>query len=162
MSTVNTYTPADVSLAFGGYVLSGWNTINIKRNYPVFTPVDGIRGKNTRVRNRNTSATISFSCLQTGEANDLLSDIVRQDTELGTGRIALTLKDSSGSSIFSSSESYVAGYPDVVFSEGFEYRVWVIQCASSEGWNVGGNLEPANSLFNKATGFIGDTLSSLF
>jgi hypothetical protein len=159
---VNSYVPADVSLAFGGYVLTGWNTISIQRNYPVFTAVDGIRGKNTRTRNRNTSATIKFSCLQTGEANDLLSGIVTQDYELGNGRISLTLTDNSGSSLFFSSEAYITGYADAVFSEDFEYRVWTIQCASSEGWNVGGNLEPANSLFSKVTGFVGDTIGSLF
>lgn len=160
--SVNTYSPNDVTLAFGGYVLSGWNTINIKRVYDTFTPVDGIRGKNTRVRNRNTAAIINFSCLQTGEANDILSDIVTQDLTLGTGRISLTLKDGSGSSIFSSSEAYITGYPEVVFSDDFEYRVWTLRCSTSEGWTVGGNLRPSTSLFDKATQFVGDTIGGLF
>jgi len=40
--SVNTYSPTDVTLSFGGYVLTGWNTINIQRVYAGMTAVDGI------------------------------------------------------------------------------------------------------------------------
>lgn len=160
---VNTYSPSDVTLAFGGYPLTGWNTISLRKNAPGFSAVRGIRGKNTRYRNTDTSATLSFSCLQTGEANDILSDIHREDLRTGSARISLTLKDGSGSSIFHSSEGFIVDFPEVVYSDGFEYRVWTIYCLSSEAdWNVGGNLSPSDSLFSKVTNFVGDTLTSIF
>lgn len=160
--SVNTYSPKDVTLAFGGYVLTGWNTINIQRTYSGFTPVDGIKNKNTRVRNTNTAATINFSCLQTGDANDLLSQIHALDLQTGAVRITLTLKDLSGSSIFTSSEAYILGYPEVVYSDSFEWRVWNIHCSTSEGWNVGGNLRPSTSLFDSALSTVSDAIGNIF
>lgn len=160
---VNTYDPGSVTLAFGGYPLTGWNTISLRKNQPGYSSVRGIRGKNTRYRNTDTSATISFSCLQTGEANDIMSDIHRQDLQFGNARISLTLKDGSGTSLFHSNEGFITDYPETVYSGGFEYRVWTIYCLSSEAnWNVGGNLSAQDSLFSKATTFVGDTLSTIF
>lgn len=160
---VNTYSPTEVVLAFGGYPLTGWNTISLRKNQAGFVPVRGIRGKNSRYRNTDTSATISFSCLQTGEANDIMSSIHRQDLAFGNARISLTLKDGSGSFLFHSSEAFITDFPETTFSGQFEYRVWTIHCLSSEAdWNVGGNLQVQDSLYTKATTFIGDTLSGIF
>lgn len=159
---VNTYSPSEVTLTFGGYPLTGWNTISLRKNQPMYTAVRGIRGKNTRYRNTDLSSTISFSCLQTGEANDIMSEIHRQDYATGTARISLTLKDGSGSTLFHSDEGFITDYPEVVFSGQFEYRVWTIYCLSASDYNVGGNSQPQDSLFNKATNFVGDTLSSIF
>lgn len=159
---VNTYDPSSVILAFGGYPLSGWNSIRVQKNTPGYNPYRGIRGKNSRYRNTDTSATISFSCLQTGEANDIMSEIHRVDLQTGLGRIALTLKDNSGSSLIHSNEAFILDFPEVVFSDGFEYRVWEIYCLTTEAdWNVGGNLQPQSSLYNKVTNFIGDSLQNI-
>lgn len=158
---VNSYSPTDVTLAFGGYVLTGWNTINIQRVYAGMTAVDGINGKNTRVRNNNTAAVINFSCLQTGEANDILSQIHALDLQTGAARISLTLKDLSGSSIFTSSEAYILQYPEVVFSDSFEFRVWSLRCNTSEGWIVGGNLRSSTSIFDTALNTLSNTVGNI-
>lgn len=160
---VRTYSPTDVTLTFGGYILRGWNTMSIQRNVDNYTLVRGIRGKNTRIRNPDNSAVIRFSCLQTEEANDVMSAIFGTDYYTGSARIALTLKDASGNSVFSSSEAFISGFPEAVFSDGFEYRIWTIHCLTTEpGYTVGGNTRPESKLFNKATEFIGDTLDSIF
>lgn len=162
MFNVATYSPTQVTLTFGGYPLSGWDTISLQKNQPGYTAVRGIRGKNTRYKNSDTSATISFSCLQTGDANDLMSEIHREDLRLGTGRISLTLKDGSGSTLFHSDEAFIVDFPQTTFSGQFEYRVWTIYCLSSQAdWNIGGNSEAQNSLFNKVTAFVGDGLSTV-
>ena len=159
---VNTYDPSSVILAFGGYPLTGWNTISIRKNVQGYTFVRGIRAKDTRYRNTDTSATITFSCLQTGEANDILSEIHRVDLQTGLGRIALTLKDNSGSSLIHSNEAFITDFPEVTFSDGFEYRVWTIACLTTEAdWNVGGNLQPQSSLYNKVSNFVGDTIQNI-
>ena len=161
MSSVNTYAPADVTLTLGGYPLTGWNTISLKKNQTGYTPIRGIRGKNTRSRSSDTSATITFSCLQTGEANDIMSDIHRQDLATGNGRIALLLKDTSGSSLFHTSEAFIVDFPETTYSGEFEYRIWTIYCLTSEAdWNSGGNLLAPDSLYSKVTSFVGDSLSS--
>jgi hypothetical protein len=159
---VNTYSPSQVVLAFGGYPLTGWNTITIRKNQPFYTPVRGIRGKNTRYRNKDTSAVISFSCLQTGEANDIMSEIHRKDFTFGNARISLTLKDNSGNSLFHSSEAFIVDFPETTFSAQFEYRVWSIHCLSVDEWYTGGNLIAPNSLYSRVTNFVGDTISNIF
>lgn len=161
--SLNTYSPSEVTLAFGGYILAGWNTISIKRNTPGYTPVRGIRGKNTRVRNTDSSATITFSCLQTEEANDILSQVHSLDLQFGTARLSITLKDNFGSSLFHSNEAYITSYPETVFSDSFEYRVWEIFCSTTEAdWTVGGNLKPDTKLYDSVVNFVGDNLSGIF
>lgn len=163
MTAINTYSPEEITLAFGGYVLAGWNTISISRNTDGYTPIRGIRAKNTRVRNSDTSATISFSCLQTEEANDILSKVHALDLQYGTARLSITLKDNFGSSLFHSNEAYITSYPEVVYAEGFEYRIWTIYCNTTEAdWTVGGNLKPSTRLYDSVVNVVGNAVSNIF
>ena len=148
MGAVYTYSPEAVIFTFGGYVLSGWRDIKILRNSKPYTQVKGIRGKSTRIRNPDTSALVSISCIQTGTANAVLSEIVNQDMNLGTGRIELQIKDLSGETLFNSQEAYISGFPEVVFGAVIEYRMWEIVCNTSS-LVVGGNVSTDNSVFSK-------------
>ena len=65
MSKVYTYSPSEVQLTFGGYTVTGWQSISITRSVDAFKPVRGIRGKHTRVRSIDTSCTITVTILQT-------------------------------------------------------------------------------------------------
>lgn len=160
--TVNTYSPKDVSISFGGYPLAGWDSITISRNAPSFVTVRGIRGKHTRIPSGDTSATITVSILQTSPSNDVLSEVHALDLQYGTGRLALTLKDSSGKSVFSSDEGYIVAYPEVVFSGGFEYRSWTIYCQTTKSYVVGGNTYPQTTIFNSALDAINSATSNIF
>lgn len=150
--SVYTYSPKDVSFIIGGYALTGWGSITISRNSQVYTQVKGIRGKNTRYRNTDTSATITVSILQTEDANDILSSIVDADYTFGTGRIAITIKDGSGKTLISSSEAFISGYPETTFSGGFEYRNWTILCNNTAQFTIGGNSSAQESVFKKVEG----------
>lgn len=155
--TVNTYSPKDVILTLSGYQFTGWETITISRSVKGFNTIRGIRGKNTRVRNTDTSATITLSLLQSSQGNDVLSSIHEQDLAFGTGRIVLMLKDNSGRSVFSSNEAFITGFPSSTFSGQFEYRSWEIFAQSTSTYTVGGNARPSNlvdGLLNSATDFI--------
>lgn len=160
--TVTTYSPQDVKLTIGGYQIAGWQNITISRSVKGFNVVRGIRGKNTRVPNRDTSATIQFSLAQFSPSNDVLSYIHELDLDEGTARIALTLKDGSGGSIFSSNEAYITGYPTTSYSGGFEYRGWEIFCQSTTTYKVGGNTRPSTSLFDSAVNEATDFISNIF
>ncbi len=168
MSKVFAYSPKDVQLTFGGYTIEGWQSITIARSTEGFKPIRGIRGKHTRVRNIDTSCTITVPILQTSMSNDVMSEIHRLDLLNGTGRIALTISDLSGTGVFSSIEAYVLGYPEVVYSGEFEYRKWVIFAQSTDTYTVGGNAQVVNifsGIFNKATGFVNtaiDNVSNIF
>lgn len=160
--TVNTYSAKDVILTIGGYQLTGWQSITISRTVKGFTVIRGIRGKNTRVPNVDTSATISISLLQTAQGNDVLSYIHELDLDEGTARIALMLKDRSGRSVFSSNEAFITGYPTATFSGQFEYRNWELFCQSTDTYTVGGNAKPASDLFDKGLSEVGKFIDNIF
>jgi hypothetical protein len=159
---VNCYSPKDVILTVGGYQLTGWQSITISRTVKGFTVIRGIRGKNTRVPNVDTSATITISLLQTSQGNDVLSYIHELDLEEGTARIALMLKDNSGRSVFSSNEAYITGYPVATFSGQFEYRSWELFAQSTNTYVVAGNAKPATDLFDRALSEVGNFIGNVF
>lgn len=159
--TVDTYDPSDVTLIIGGYQIKVWESISIARSAPGFVTIRGIRGKNTRVRQNDTSAVIQVPILQTSPSNGVLSEIHSLDLQNGTGRIGLALKDSSGRSVFSSDEAYIVGYPETVFSGTFEYRVWNIFCQTTKSFRIAGNSRPSTSLFDSALSSISDLASRL-
>lgn len=160
--TVTTYSPGDVKLTIGGYQIVGWQSISISRTVKGFNVVRGIRGKNTRVPNRDSSATIQFSLAQFSPSNDVLSYIHELDLDEGTARIALTLKDGSGGSVFSTNEGYITGYPATTYSGGFEYRNWEIFCQTTDTYKIGGNTRPSTSLFDSAVNEATDFISNIF
>jgi hypothetical protein len=157
--TVNTYSPKDVILTIGGYQVTGWLRITITRPLGFYT-VKGTGGKHTRVRNKDTSATLSLGIIQSVQANEVLSYIHDVDLSEGTGRISLLLKDNSGKSVFSSDEAYITGYPVVTFSGQFEERPWNLFCQTTKSYIVAGNQRPQTSLFDgvldEASNFVSD------
>lgn len=160
--TVNTYSPKDVLFEIGGYQLTGWQSITVNRTVKGFTVIRGIRGKNTRVKNVDTSATITISLIQSSQGNDFLSYIHDLDLDEGTARIALTLKDKSGRSVFSSNEAYITGYPTATFSGQFEYRNWELFCQTTGTYTVGGNAKPASDLLDRGLSEIGKFIDNIF
>ena len=165
MSKVFTYSPSEVQLTFGGYTVTGWQSISITRSVDAFKPVRGIRGKHTRVRNADTSCTITIPLLQTSMSNDVFSRIHELDIQKATGRIELTLSDLKGTSVFSSREAYILGYPEVVYSGEFEYRQWKLFCQTTGSYTVGGNAQTINifsSIFNSAAGLVNTAINNIF
>lgn len=160
--TVNTYSPSDVIITVGGYQLTGWQNITISRTVKGFTVIRGIRGKNTRVPNVDTSATITISLLQTSQGNDVLSYIHELDLNEGTARIALMLKDNSGRSVFSSNEAYITGFPVAAFTGQFEYRNWEVFAQTTSTYVVAGNARPSTSLLDGALDDISGFLDNIF
>lgn len=148
--TVNTYSPKDVSLMIGSYTISGWDSISVQRSQKTFIPAKGIRGKHTRVGTKDTSATLSIVLMASSPTNDVFSQIVSNDVDLSTGRLAVTLKDMSGKSVFMSIEGYFTGYPVKTFTNVIGQVTWEIFCQTTVSYVVGGNTRPSTSLFDKA------------
>lgn len=148
MFEVITFNPADVFLNIAGYNCVGWNEISIERKSKNFRPIKGIRGKSTRVRDRDSSAIVNISLMQVSPTNDVLSQILEEDLELGTGRIDLLLVDKSGNSVFKSSEAYIDGYPKISYKDSVETAVWTFECQSTDTYFVGGNARPNNALLD--------------
>lgn len=149
-----TYSPHEVGIEVAGYTVSGFNAITVSGQEDSVTLVKGIKGKHTRIRNKDTSCLITISVLQTSYANDVFSEIVRLDKIYGRCLVNVYLKDRSGSTIIKSSNAYITGYPTLELTENVGERDWVIQCMSTDTLIVGGNQQNMVSVF--------DTLTSLF
>lgn len=129
---VLTYVPSNVVLILSGYELKGWNEIKITRNSPSFRQIRGIRGKNTRTRLKDSSATITIQTLQTELANEVFSLIHQSDIENGTCRLEITLRDMTSSSFFNTTTGYILSYPDMTNGQDISTVNWTIACDESQ------------------------------
>lgn len=158
---VFTYSPSEIILDISGYRLTGFDNITVRRNSPAFQIVRGIRGKNSRVRNRDTSCTITIDLIQTSLANDVLSYIVSEDLRTNSARLTLDLTDTLGSSKIDSKECFIEGYADLQYSGNIQYRRWTLICLSTETYRIGGNARRAQSGFDSPSG-VGSPVSETF
>jgi hypothetical protein len=139
---VLTYAPSSVILLVSGLSISGWDRIAITPNSPVFRQIRGIRGKNTRTRIKDTSATVVIEVPQTELINEVFSKIVEADSVIGNVRLELTLKEMTGSTLFTTTVAYIDSRPEVVYTDKMEKRVWTIRCDESNMY-VGAARNPA-------------------
>lgn len=153
--SVYTYSPQEVDLIVAGYKITGWNSIAVSRSAKAFTLVRGIRGKNTRIRNKDSSAVIFIDVARTSPVNTAFSQVVQQDLIHGTGRLEVLLKDKNGQSLFSSNEAFIDGYPDDAYTTELNNRRWTITCQTTSEWRVAGSETAQESLFNNITSSIG-------
>lgn len=147
MSRVYTYDPSQVKLNIAGYIITGMMDVTVSPNKPAFTIKQGIRGRNTRVNSRDTSAELTISILQTSISNDILSAIVESDRQLMTGRLEVSLTDASGTTFVASDEAFVESIPSAQFGREMQNRSWKICMLSTKGAIIGGNFKPAVNLF---------------
>lgn len=146
--TTRTYRPEDVKLLIGTYQVTGWTEIRIAQNAKSFRHESGLRGKTTRVRNRDKSGAVTISMLQTSPDNDLFTQIVTQDEMSQTGRFSLTLTDLSGQSSIILRYGYIEGYPDMGFSSEGQTREWVYNYQDIVEYAVGGNANSSIDLLS--------------
>jgi len=147
---VNTYSPSEIGLEISGYKITGFQKISISRNSPAFSLIKGIRGKNSRQRNRDSSCTVTIDIIQTSLVNDVLTQILEEDLRTNSARLTLDLTDGLGSSKIVSRESFIEGYPETNYSGDIVYRSWNIICLSTDLFRVGGNAKLSGSSFATA------------
>lgn len=129
---VLTYVPSNVVMIMNGYQVKGWTSISITRATPVFRQVRGIRGKNTRIRNKDTSATITIETLQTELLNEVMSLVLQADAATGTGRLEISLTEATSTSFFTTTTAYITGYPEVKHGSEIATVVWTLTCEDSQ------------------------------
>lgn len=146
--SVATYNPKDVTLTFGGYVISDWDEVVLEKEEPTFKQYKGIDGRNTRVYNPDKSCKLRVKVLQTGLANAILSEVHRLDIQHKSARLEIMLRDLSGDSLFHTTSAYITKYPDVIYSGAFEWREWEIACDDYTELFVSGNEKPNSPILN--------------
>lgn len=145
-----TYSPSNVTLLISGYRVTGWEKITIKRQSPTFKVVRGIRGKNTRIRDKNSLTEVRVVVNQTSPVNKVFQDIAMEDYNTGNGLLNITLKDPNGFDFLHSNEVFLEGYSDSTFSGESDDREWVFHCLSLSNTDGGDSLSSKlGSIFSK-------------
>ena len=168
-----TYAPNTVTLVLCGYVLTGVVSISLKWNSSPFTVKRGIRGQHTRIGTKDRQSTCTIEVLQTSITNDILSEILEQDTRNYSGRLEFSVKDASGTTQWATTQCFLRAWPDASFSGQLETRKWDIEVLSYISGKIGGNARQGFDLldtFNGAAdyittgveGFISDSVSGIF
>ena len=129
---VLTFVPSNVVLLLAGYQIQGWDSIKISENTPTFKQIRGIRGKNTRTRIIDSSATITITTPQTELINEVLDMCLQADRATGNVRLDITLREITGTSFFNTTTGYVLGRPELSYSKGIAMNTWTLSCDDSQ------------------------------
>lgn len=176
--SVLTYDPKSVTIIVCGYIIPGLVSISLNWKSSVFSVRKGIRGVHTRVYTPDRQATLILEVLPTSTTNDVFSQIVLQDSANHAGLLSVMLKDTSGTSRFSTNNAYMATFPDLAFNaNGITTRKWQVEILSfdEDPVMVGGNashgidvsdilssaLSGAQGLLSDAEGLVSSGLDSV-
>jgi hypothetical protein len=120
--------------------------LNIKRETPASTLYIGSDNTAGRVKRRNKASTITITLHQFSPSNAVLQALQRAD-EQDSGNawvVAMTIKDLSGTSIWSSNQTFIGTIPDAQLGSAAENRAWELHAVSLSA-NIG-----TNTLFDAA------------
>lgn len=169
--SVLTYDPNSVTIIVCGYIIPGLVSINLQWKSEVFSVHRGIRGVHTRVYNPDRQATLVLELLPTSVANDVFTSIVLQDAANHAGLLEVSLKDTSGTSRFTTKNAYLHTFPDLAFNaEGIITRKWEIEILSFvlASGNIGGNASNGiditdilSGALSSAEGLVNDGLGAI-
>ncbi len=125
------------------HVITGYadgTFVNVSRITPASELYVGSDLSAFRVKRRNKASPIDLTLHQASASNQVLQALQRADEEDDTDTwvFAITIKDNSGQTLFSSSQAFIATIPDTSLSSTAETRNWQIQAVSLSS-NVGGN-----------------------
>lgn len=129
---LHTYDPGLVTVTFGPILITGYGPedfVTVKRTEPTFEMTAGAGGDVVRVRKRRRDGTVTLTLLQASPTNDLLSAILAEDEELGTGIRPFMLKDLSGTTLVAAPAAWIQGYPEVGRGAAAGTVEWMIDCA---------------------------------
>lgn len=146
-SGLSSYSPENVIMILHNdnfsHIISGvadGTFISYSREVPRATLYVGADLSAARVLRRNKSGTVSLTLAQTGESNDFLSQLARNDEESQNNDwlFAVTIKDLSGRTQFFAPQAFIGNDPDVTYGVDVETRDWTITVTNVEH-HIGGN-----------------------
>ena len=121
--------------------------LNFSRLTPASTLVVGADLTTGRVKRRNKATDITITLHQFANSNAVLQALQRADEEDDLGNtwvFNITIKDLSGTGVWSSNQAFISTVPDSPFGTTAENRAWVISAVSLSS-NIG-----SNTLFDAA------------
>ena len=143
MDAIGTYSPDDITVAWGEILVSGYAKGSmVKVGKPETKQVTSVQGGDGRiarsVRRHAPLRQVEINLLQTAECNQLFAGQAELDRITGQVVKPLTVKDGSGTTIYSFPQAWICERPDGEFGQEAGTRTWVLEgpCQESEGFNL--------------------------
>jgi len=127
------YDPNQLSVIFGVSPIVGFaedTMINIDVEDPQYNINSDIHGEVTRFKVNKNLAKITITLTQSSSSNDLLSNYVELDRQNNSGVFLVMIKDTNGTTLFSSTAAYVEQVPSIEFGNDNKTREWVIRATN--------------------------------
>src|SRR5690606_18327569 len=105
-----------------------------------FSPTVGAKGEEYRAHQPSRAVSVTIGLSQTSHSNDVLFALLENDRQTLEGTFNLTVKDSSGTTIYSDGFAYIMEEPSQAISGNgtIEGREWTIRMPKPS-YNIGGN-----------------------
>lgn len=140
---LSTYAPIELLVLVNGIRITGFtdtDILTIDRDTPRWSKQTGVMDETARANSAVTGAKVTLQIMQSSYANDLLTQLHKNDAEnpADGNTMSLVITDKTGTTNFVSTEAWILDLPQVQFTNGLETRSWEIDCANSKE-HVGGN-----------------------
>ena len=132
MADFKNYDPGQIVISFGSVRLTGFmdgTFVVAERTEDAFETHVGAGGDVTRVRNRDTSGTVTVTLKAESPANALLSAIARLDEKFGTGVNPIRVENLNGTHIAEAANAWIQKRPNAEWADTASGREWVFGCA---------------------------------
>lgn len=141
---VRTYDPNAITLSFFGYPISGFQEgtfVSVERSSETYARVVGV-GDTSRTRSHDKGGRITFTLMQTAPINDWLAALLSGDEAENNVVGPAIVRDNSGNSTYTSTESWLVTQPTGEFSTDQTGREYMIECADLAMF-TGSSADPA-------------------
>lgn len=147
MSCVGTFSPDALSVIISteniNHEVNGFaegTFISIEPQTDRFTAVYGARGESYRAHDPVKAFNVTLTLSQTSHSNDVMTYLLQNDRETLDGTFTITIKDSSGTTLYTERCAYIGTEPSQSFSGGgsIEDREWMVHMPSPD-YVIGGN-----------------------
>lgn len=158
MAGIFNYNPDEVICLVGGILpVEGFvdgTFISINKDMMPFTSAKTADGQMGRLYQSDQTYTITLTLHCGSFSNDVLTKFWQLDEISQKGKFSLLIKDSSGSDLFFSTNTWIEGLPTLTKSASVDTRTWILR-SSQAVINIGSNANEQSilqDLINIATG----------
>ena len=124
------------SSKMGGFGEEGG--VAIARGEGKWVSTVGADGRVSRSYVASTAGTVAITLMQTSESNAILSQLLATDTKTLRAQVPLAIRDTLGGSVYTSTDAWLQGPPEVSLNKGVEEYTWTFDCADLAMYVAGG------------------------
>lgn len=126
----NVYNPNNLSVVFGGRVISGFavdDALTIEREHPHYKTNFDLHGNPTRTKVNNDSTKITVTLTHKSPSNNVLGNFLELDRLNGGGVFPISIKEPDGASFFVCTHAYITDSPKIGYAGEEKTKTWSIQ-----------------------------------